>query len=163
MPVNVYHFVSHWQVTGSIEEVSAILGDAEDLPRWWPSVYLSVEVLEPGDARGIGKVVKLHTRGRLPYTLTWSFQVTENREPHGFALEAWGDFVGRGVWTLRQDGPTADIVYDWKIRADKPLLKWFSPVMKPIFSWNHRWAMARGEESLVGELRRCREAALTAR
>ena len=163
MPANVYHFVSHWRVTGSIQEVSDILGAAEDLPRWWPAVYLSVEVLEPGDARGIGKVVKLHTRGRLPYTLTWSFRVTENREPHGFALEAWGDFVGRGIWTLRQDGPTADIVYDWEIRADKPLLKWCSPVLKPIFSWNHRWAMARGEESLVRELRRRREAVLAAR
>lgn len=163
MPANVYHFVSHWRVTGSIEEVSEILGKAEDLPRWWPDVYLSVTVLEPGDERGVGKVVQLHTRGKLPYTLTWSFRVTENHEPHGFALEAWGDFVGHGRWTLNQDGPTADIVYDWQIRADKPLLKWLSAILKPIFSANHRWAMARGEESLVRELRRRREAALAAR
>ena len=94
--------------------------------------------MEPGDAHGIGKVVKLIRRGRLPYTLTWSLQVTENREPRGLTLEAWGDIVGRGAWTLRQDGLTADIVYDWEIRADNPLLKWSSPIMKPIFSWNHR-------------------------
>lgn len=161
MPANVYHFVSHWRVTGAIEEVSAILGQAEELPRWWPSVYLGVDVLEPGGERGIGKVVRLHTRGRLPYTLTWSFRVTENREPHGYSIEAWGDFVGHGAWTLTQDGPTADIVYDWQIRANKPLLKWFSPILKPIFSWNHRWAMARGQESLVRELRRRRHAALS--
>ncbi|MGE3271935.1 MAG: hypothetical protein AB7P40_24485 [Chloroflexota bacterium] len=73
-----------------------------------------------------------------------------------------GDSVGRGEWTLRQDGPTADIVYDWQIRADKPLLKWFSPILKPIFSANHRWAMARGEESLVRELERRRGVALSA-
>ena len=29
-----------------------------------------------------------------------------------------------------------------------------SPVLRPVFEWNHRWAMARGEESLQAELRR---------
>lgn len=44
--------------------------------------------------------------------------------------------------------------YDWKITAEKPLLKNFSFIMKPIFSANHHWAMARGEESLAIELAR---------
>jgi hypothetical protein len=156
VPSNEYHFVSHWRVAGSVQEVSDVLGEAEALPRWWPSVYLGVRVREPGDERGIGKVVALHTRGRLPYTLRWSFRVVESRAPFGYAIEAWGDFVGRGVWTFRQDGEIVDIVYDWRIRADKPLLRWFSPLLKPIFSANHRWAMARGEESLIRELARRR-------
>ena len=156
MPSNDYHFVSHWRVAGTIQEVSDVLGEAEALPRWWPSVYLKVTVIEPCDSRGIGKVVALHTRGRLPYTLRWSFRVVESCAPYGYAIEAWGDFVGRGVWTFRQDGDSADIVYDWRIRADKPLLRWFSPILKPIFRANHRWAMARGEESLVRELDRRR-------
>src|SRR5207244_1248913 len=78
---NVYHFMSHWRVATTIEEVSDVLGEAEELPRWWPSVYLCVDVLEPGDADGIGKVVALHTRGWLPYTLRWTFRVDESRPP----------------------------------------------------------------------------------
>src|SRR5262249_11271380 len=74
--------------------------------------------------------------------------------PHGFTLEAWGDFVGRGIWTLEQRGSVVDVTYDWKIRADKPLLRYFSLLMKPIFSANHRWAIARGEENLRLELAR---------
>jgi len=31
------------------------------------------------------------------YTLRWSFRTTETR-PDGFAIEAFGDFVGRGEW-----------------------------------------------------------------
>jgi len=31
-----------------------------------------------------------------------------------------------------------DITYDWRIRADKPLLRYLSFVFKPIFSANHR-------------------------
>jgi hypothetical protein len=47
-------------------------------------------------------------------------------------------------------------MYDWRIRADKPLLRYGSFVFRPIFGANHRWAMARGEESLNLELRRRR-------
>jgi hypothetical protein len=158
VPSNDYHFVTRWRVRGSVQDVSDVLGEAEELPRWWPSVYLGVKVLEPGDERGIGKVVELHTRGRLPYSLTWSFRVVESDPPRGYTIDAWGDFVGRGTWTFRQDGEYADVTYEWRIRADKPLLKWFSPILKPIFSANHRWAMARGEESLVRELERRRAA-----
>lgn len=144
-----YVFVTHWRVEASIEEVSEILDDALSLPRWWPSVYLQVRQLPDG-------VVDLHTKGWLPYTLRWRFRVTESRKPFGFTLEATGDLVGRGVWTFTQDGPYADIMYDWRVRADKPILRYGSFIFKPIFAANHRWAMARGEESLKRELLRRR-------
>ena len=64
-------------------------------------MYLDVEVVEPGDEAGIGKVVDLFTKGWLPYTLRWRFRVTASDPPAGFTLAAEGDFVGRGVWTLR--------------------------------------------------------------
>ena len=47
-----------------------------------------------------------------------------------------------------------NITYDWRIRAEKPLLRYLSFLLKPVFSANHRWAMARGEESLKAELAR---------
>jgi len=142
-----YIFVTRWRVEASIEEVSEILDDATSLPRWWPSVYLEVRKLPDG-------VVDLYTKGWLPYTLRWRFRVLESRKPHGFTLEAWGDLVGRGEWTLTQDGRYAEIVYDWRVRADKPILRYGSFIFKPIFAANHRWAMARGEESLKLELLR---------
>ncbi len=154
MASNDCHFVTHWRVESTVEEVYEILNNARDLVRWWPSVYLDVQVLEPGDKHGLGKVVSLHTRGWLPYTLRWQFRVTESRYPHGFTLEAWGDFVGRGIWTFQQNGPWVDITYDWKIRADKLLLRYLSFLIRSIFSANHRWAMSKGEESLRLELAR---------
>jgi hypothetical protein len=104
MASNDYHFVTYWRVEGSIEEVYRVLSDATDLVRWWPAVYLDVKELEPGKKNGIGKVVSLHTRGWLPYTLRWRYRVTQVNFPTGYALEAWGDFVGRGVWQFAQDG-----------------------------------------------------------
>lgn len=151
---NDYHFITHWRVEGELEEVAAILSDAPDLVRWWPSVYLEIKQLEPGDENGIGRVIDLYTKGWLPYTLRWSFRVTESNYPHGFAIKAMGDFDGRGIWTLEPDGRFTDITYDWKIRADKPLFRYFSFLLKPIFSANHEWAMRKGEESLKLELAR---------
>jgi hypothetical protein len=151
-----YHFITHWRVECTAKEVSDILGNAPDLVRWWPSVYLDVQELEIGDERGIGKVIDLYTKGWLPYTLRWQFRVTESNYPHGSTLVATGDFDGRGIWTFEERDGWTDITYDWKIRADKPLLKYGSFLMKPLFSANHRWAMAKGEESLKLELARRR-------
>ncbi len=148
-----YHFITHWRVQDTVQEVVDVINVAEDLPRWWPAVYLRVDVLEKGNAKGLGKVVDLYTKGWLPYTLRWQFRVTDVRND-GFTLVAQGDFEGRGIWTFKQDGPWVDITYDWKISAEKPLLRYFSFVMKPIFSANHHWAMAKGEEGLVLELAR---------
>jgi len=75
--------------------------------------------------------------------------------PRGFAIETGGDFVGRDVWNFVQDGVGAGITHDWKIRVDKPLLRYFSFWFEPIFAANHRWAMAHGEQSLRAELARC--------
>jgi hypothetical protein len=163
MPLNEYEFLSQWRVEATCGEVADVLGDALGLVRWWPSVYLAVEQLAPPRADGTGRRVRLHTKGWLPYTLRWEFEIVESRYPHGFTLVASGDFEGRGVWTFVQDGPFVDIVYDWRISAEKPLLRNLSFVMKPLFEANHRWAMARGEESLALELQRRRATSDAAR
>jgi len=153
---NDYHFVTHWQIEGTVQEVSNILEDTPSLVRWWPSVYLDIQVLDPGGPGAIGKVVPLKTKGWVPYALRWQFRITESQCPYGFDLEASGDFVGRGTWTFKQEGPRVNVTYDWRILAEKPLLRWLSFLFKPMFSANHRWAMSQGERSLRLELLRRR-------
>ncbi len=154
MASNDYQFVTRWRVKSTVEEISDILGNAPDLMRWWPSVYLDVQQVEPGDEKGIGKVVRLYTKGWLPYTLNWQFRIIRVNYPYGSTLEAWGDFVGRGVWTFAPDGEWVNITYEWTVRADKPLLEKLSFLMKPLFAANHYWAMRMGEKSLALELDR---------
>jgi len=162
MAINEYHFVTTWRVQATLQEVMAILGDGPGLVRWWPSVYLDVQEVKAGDRDGLGKVVSLYTKGWLPYTLRWQFEFIEVRPPFGFTLKAWGDLEGRGIWTFETEDGNGDpqkagwvrINYDWNITAEKPILKYFSFIMKPFFSANHHWAMERGEESLKLELAR---------
>jgi hypothetical protein len=152
-----YAFLTRWRFRATAQEVFDILADPLGLARWWPSVYLRVEVVAPGDpATGVGRVVDLHTKGLLPYTLRWNFELTEVTPPSGFKLVAHGDFEGTGAWTISQDGDVADVTYDWRIKAEKPLLRYGSFALRPFFAANHRWAMAKGFESLELELRRRR-------
>jgi Polyketide cyclase / dehydrase and lipid transport len=151
-----YHFITHWQVEATCAKVYDVLKGANELPRWWPAVYLDIKTLEAGEPSGLGRVIELYTKGYLPYTLRWKSKVTEVSpiEKTGFALEAFGDLKGRGVWHFKQNGNLCDITYDWKIDAEKPLLKYLSFIMKPLFSSNHHWAMNKGLESLKLELLR---------
>ena len=151
-----YEFFTEWRVAGTIDEVKAVLGDGANLPRWWPSVYLEVDVLEEGREDGLGAALDLHTKGWLPYTLRWTLRITEPITDTGFALTAEGDLEGTGRWVFRQEGPEVVITYDWRIHATKPLLRRLGWLLRPAFSANHTWAMARGEESLRLELRRRR-------
>jgi hypothetical protein len=144
-----YHFVTVWRVAGTVDEVADVLGDGGALTTWWPSVYL--------DARQHGEeAIDLWTTGWLPYTLRWTLRITEPVSPAGFALSADGDLVGAGRWTFRQDEPEVEITYDWRVHAAKPLLRRLGWLLRPVFEANHRWAMARGQESLALELRRRR-------
>ena len=151
---NDYHFITHWRIKGSTAEIYDIISEPMEYPRWWPSVYLQTQEIKPGDEHGIGRRILLHTKGWLPYTLRWESSSIEANRPHRLAVRAQGDFDGRGIWTLEQDGDFVNVTFDWKLTADKPLLRYLSFLLKPAFAAIHRWAMARGSESLELEIAR---------
>jgi hypothetical protein len=95
-------------------------------------------------------------KGFLPYTLRWESCTIDANRPHRLEIRATGDFNGRGIWTLHQKGPLVEADSDWKLTAEKPLIRYLSSLFKPLFSANHRWAMAKGEQGLTRELRNAR-------
>ncbi len=151
---NEYIFQSRWRVESTCEEVFRLIDEVPAFARWWPSVWLKVETLATADEQGVGATYRLTTKGWLPYLIHWVSRTTEKQFPHQIALEATGDFQGRGVWFFTADGPMVDMVYDWRIRADKPLLRRFSFLLKPLFAFNHNWAMSKGLDSIKLELAR---------
>lgn len=157
MQSNSYKFQTQWRVEATAEEIYDLISHPLDFPRWWPAVYLHVEEIRPADKDGLGGCVRLHTKGWLPYTLTWESCCTEAERPTRLAIRATGDFEGTGLWTIRQDGRHANVTFDWQIRAEKPVLRYFSFLLKPIFAANHQWAMAQGERGLKNELARSRK------
>jgi len=157
-----YEFLTEWTVEGDILEVAAVLKDVEAFPRWWRPVYRTAKIVDPGEHDGTGRIVKFTARGFLPYVLRWIIQVVESREPHGFTFRASGDLEGTGVWDLEQDGRYVKIRIDWRVRARKTIIRVSSFALRSVFSRNHLWAMAKGEEGLQAELRRRHHSAVAA-
>jgi uncharacterized protein YndB with AHSA1/START domain len=143
-----------WRLKGTAEQVYDVLSKPRDFPRWWPEVYLCVSEVKPGDADGVGRVVTLRTKGKLPYELNWQAEMTAAEKPRRMSIRARGDLEGRGEWELTQDGDWVVATYAWTVLATKPWMIYLAPLLKPVFAWNHRWAMQRGYEGLTRELAR---------
>jgi hypothetical protein len=63
--------------------------------------------------------------------------------------EVDGDLRGRGRWTLTETpGGGTHVRFDWRVYADRRLLRALTPAPRPAFRWNHAWAIARAREGL---------------
>ena len=153
-PPVAFRIPTTWRVRGRIEDVAKVLSEPEEFPRWWGDVYLSVKTLKAGDANGIGQTVAVYSKGWLPYRLNWQGTLVENRMPTSWTVEATGDLVGRGIWTLTQRGDAAEVFYDWSVSSDRLLFRLLAPLFRQLMISNHRWAMAKGEAGLQAELAR---------
>ena len=145
-------FVDEWHVPAPVEAVYELLSCPREYPAWWGEVFLRAE----GDAgpAAPGKRARLETRGRLPYRLRWELVCVEAQAPSRLVSQIHGDVVGDGIWTLTPlDGGTL-VILEWRVEVCKPLVRHLTPLLRPLFAWNHRWAMARGEERIVAALSR---------
>ena len=146
-----YVFVDEWDVDAPIEAVHNALADARTYPEWWRPVYIDVEADGPP---AVGRQSRQHFKGRLPYHLRTRSTIVRLEPPAIVEGDVEGDLRGRGLWTLtRRDGGT-HVRFDWRVYADKPLLRLLTPLRRPAFRWNHDWAIARAMEGLEPYARR---------
>ena len=151
MPANTYVFREHWTVPASRDRVYDVLSDGKLLPDWWKGVYLEATPLNGPDVR-VGARLDAVLRGALPYRIRCVLESTELVEGEIVEVVARGDFEGRWRATLSDvDGGTR-VDIDWRVTAEKPLIRYLSPLLKPLFAWNHNWAKERGEAGLTAYL-----------
>jgi quercetin dioxygenase-like cupin family protein/uncharacterized protein YndB with AHSA1/START domain len=141
-----YEFVDEWDVAAPPEAVFDALADARSYPRWWRPVYIGVEADDGPPA--VGKVSLQHFKGRLPYHLRTRTTTVRLERPRLIEGETDGDLRGRGIWTLTPTGAGTHVRFDWRVHADRPLLRALTPLLRPALRWNHDWAIARAREGL---------------
>jgi hypothetical protein len=151
-PANEYHFLDRWLIPAPIEVVWEYLRGGEDYPRWWNSVYDSMTKEVEGDGDGIGRVYACTVHGALPYKLRLKLESTHIEKPYRMEVRSTGDLEGRGIWRLKSVQGATEVTYDWKVRATYPLIRALSPLLKPLFEYNHTWCMQHGESDLQREL-----------
>jgi mannose-6-phosphate isomerase-like protein (cupin superfamily) len=146
-----YVFVDEWDVEAPIEAVFDAVADARTYPAWWRPVYIDVESDGPP---AVGAVTRQHFKGRLPYHLRTTSTVVSMQRPTSIEGTVQGDLSGRGVWMLSERGAATHVRFDWRVNADRPLLRVLTPLLRPLFAWNHNWAIARAIEGLGPYARR---------
>jgi mannose-6-phosphate isomerase-like protein (cupin superfamily)/uncharacterized protein YndB with AHSA1/START domain len=140
-----YVFVDEWQVAAPQEAVFAALADDRTYPQWWRPVYIDVEADGPPT---VGKVARQHFKGRLPYHLRTRSRTVRLQPPELVEAEVDGDLRGNGVWMLTATDAGTHVRFDWTVHADRRLLRLLTPLLRPLFRWNHNWAIARAMEGL---------------
>ncbi len=140
-----YVFVDEWEVAAPRESVFAAIADARSYPTWWKPVYLDVDA--DGEPE-VGKESRQHFKGRLPYHLRTRSRITQLSAPHTIGADVDGDLRGTGLWTLTETETGTHVRFDWRVHADRPLLRLLTPFLRPALRWNHAWAIARAREGL---------------
>jgi uncharacterized protein YndB with AHSA1/START domain len=144
-PPGEYVFVDEWDVDAPAEAVFDALADATTYPQWWRPVYLDTTSDGPP---GLGRTSQQHFKGRLPYHLRTSSTITRYERPTAIGAEVVGDLRGRGLWTLTPRNGGTHVQFDWRVNAEKPIVRALTPVLRPLFRWNHAWAIARAQAGL---------------
>jgi uncharacterized protein YndB with AHSA1/START domain len=127
------------------EAVFEALADARTYPEWWKPVYISVE----GDCEPeVGCITHQEFKGQLPYHLKTRSEIVRMERPHEFEARVVGDLTGKGVWRLSPRDGRVHIRFEWTVTADRPLLRYLTPILRPVFRWNHNWSVKRAIEGL---------------
>jgi hypothetical protein len=146
-----YQFVDEWFVPAAVEDVYDVIGDQLAYPAWWGDVFLSVTG-DDGPPRP-GRHAKVVAKGFLPYKLRFDADVVEAERPRLIRMALSGDFEGGGAWTFEatEDGTRATL--DWRPIVEKPLVRYLTPLLRPLFRSNHFWTMRRGQEHILDHMR----------
>ncbi len=160
MPANAYRFVEHWTIPGfSPQDVYEVISDARLLPAWWKDVYQEAEPIDgQWTVPHVGARIRAKARGFLPYKLSFILESTVLEPGRVVEVRIQGDLEGiwRATLSLQGNGTRVDI--EETVIARKPLIRFLSPLLKPVFAWNHYWTTPRGEAGLRAYLtaRSCR-------
>lgn len=140
-----YVFLDEWDVDAPIEVVFDALADARTYPEWWKPVYIAADADGPP---AVGVSSRQRFKGRLPYRLKTRSTIVRMEPPHEIEAEVVGDLSGTGIWMLTEKDGGTHVAFDWRVNADRPLLRNLTPLLRPLFRWNHDWAVARAMEGL---------------
>jgi Polyketide cyclase / dehydrase and lipid transport len=144
-----YHFFDRWYIPAPRETVWKTITETESYTTWWGTVYDHIRKISNGLPSGVGAKNEVTVHGPLPYKLTFVVEATKIEELSRLEVRAKGDLNGHGIWQLRSVEGGTEVTYDWRPSASFPLIRTLSPVLKPLFRWNHDWCMGQGEKGLI--------------
>jgi hypothetical protein len=145
MSLHEYSFMSRWVVRAPIKTVGTVLLRHEDWSSWWHGLE-TVEVTHTSNP--IGAEFACTWRSHLGYRLRLVLTVTEYIPNHYIAFTSHGDLVGKGSFDLESHGNDTHITILWRVVTTKKWMNLATPLLRPIFVYNHHLLMKQGEAGI---------------
>jgi hypothetical protein len=137
--LNHYSFRYIWSVRAATGRVFDALVDLANYPAWWPDIRTVTRVDDD--------TAEVTCRALLPYALTFRLHRAEQDEGAGrMRVDMSGDLEGyvQGV-VAEHRAAGALLAISQRVEVNKPLLRAFAPVARPLFRANHAVMMRRGQ------------------
>ncbi len=146
-----YNFLTVWKFDAPLERVYAAIHQADQYHLWWKG-QSPVETIEKGDAQGVGAVTKFCTKGILPYRLVYTGTVREIIPLQKIMGTTCGQLEGTGIWLFESNSGVSTVSYRWTVKTNWRWMNWTTPLLRPLFVWNHNIVMRWGGEGLANYL-----------
>lgn len=152
MSTREYVFIDQFFAACDTTDAYDYIANIRDYPQWWGNVYKKIEKLNDvaDDQPGVQYAVTIG--GFLPYKLTISNEVTHIHKPHIIRFKAFGDLQGHGTWYFNAVEGGTTITFDWRVVANKAVIRWFSFLLKPLFRANHHYCVKEAEKGIRNDL-----------
>jgi hypothetical protein len=140
--LNEYRFRNVWSIEAAAAALFDAVVDLANYPRWWP------------DIRTVSRVdddtAEFTCRSSLPYALVFRMHRAEQDERNGrLRVHLTGDLEGHLQGILApHDARRTRLEISQRVVVNKRLLRWLSPVARPLFRANHAAMMRRGYRGL---------------
>jgi carbon monoxide dehydrogenase subunit G len=150
--MSVYSFRMTWEFEAPVDGVWEMITNPEQWPTVWKNCK-NVEKLRDPDANGVGGVQRFSMQTQLPYTLRFTVTSTRSEPPNVLAGDVSGQLQGTVRWELSQTSPEITTIrYFWEVEPTRAWMRAVSPLLRPVFVWNHRSMMrnaARGLSQMI--------------
>ena len=140
MPPYDYVFLERWVLSASTDAVFHALADFELYPQWGHPGYLAGS--RQGEPGAVGTTGRLLIQGGLPYKVKMNCRITRVIPGRELEVAVSGDLDGVAIKTVRPmpDGG-AEFISDFRCNPHMPLIRALTPVLRPLFCWNHAQAI----------------------
>ncbi|HMG67224.1 MAG TPA: SRPBCC family protein [Chitinophagaceae bacterium] len=152
MKTNYYIFIDKFVASCDIETAYHYIRQIEEYPRWWGKVYKKIIKLKEAPPDVAGAKYRITVGGFLPYSLTIDNEVTHIYRPNLICFDAEGELQGKGVWSFREVDEGTEVTFDWRVAANKKVIRFFSFLLKPLFKANHHYCMVKAREGMEKDL-----------
>lgn len=142
-----YRFLTVWWATTEIDRVWEILANYAAWHTWWRGIQ-NVEVIRSGDESGVGTVLRMRWRSRVPYTLVFDLEMLRIETGSLLYGRAHGDLEGTCRWTVAPIDDETELRFTVDVRTARWWMNLPIPFTSSIVRASFKTIMDWGREGL---------------